>query len=290
MRSPVQDMLDQYNCKTTDDVRNALKEIIQEIALLGLSRSGFFSTAAFYGGTALRIFHGSDRFSEDLDFTLKEKDPSFDIEAYLPFVRDELGAYGFEMEVEKKQKNSDSQIQSAFIKGGTMIHLLKIASISPPVSGVAPNERLRIKFEIDTDPPKGAGTVVLYQLLPVAYSVTVLDPGSLFAGKVHALLCRNWKGRVKGRDFYDYLWYLSKSVPVNLFHLQNRMIQSGHLNSGEILTQEKLIQLLETRFSLTDFEQAASDVRPFIKNPESVKIWSAEFFTSVTKTKLLVGN
>ncbi len=281
-------MLDRYKCRTADEYRNALKEIIQEIALCGLSRGGFFKNAAFYGGTALRMFHNLDRFSEDLDFSLIVPDHVFDIGTYLPYVRDELGSYGFEMEVEKKQKTSNTQVQSAFIKGGTLIHLIKIASIKPPVSGVSPGEQLRIKFEIDTDPPPGAEFEVKYQLVPVSYSVRLFDLPSLFAGKLHALLCRNWKSRVKGRDYYDYLWYLSRSVPVNIFHLEQRMIQSGHITSAGELDAESLIHLLDVRFSTIDFRQVISDVEPFVKDSRSLELWDHDFFISVTRDRLRV--
>ena len=288
MRSPIKDMLDRYTCITMDDYRNALKEIVQEIALCGLSRGGFFKNAAFYGGTALRMFHNLDRFSEDLDFSLIVPDHFYDLDVYLPYVRDELGSYGFEMEVEKKQKTSNTQVQSAFIKGGTLIHLIKIASIEPPVSGISRDEQLRVKFEIDTDPPTGAEFEVKYQLVPVPYSVRLFDLPSLFAGKLHALLCRNWKNRVKGRDYYDYLWYLSRSVPVNIFHLEQRMIQSGHITKAGELDAESLVRLLDVRFSVIDFRQVISDVEPFVKDLRSLELWNYDFFINVTRDRLRV--
>ncbi len=286
MKSPVAEMLETYRCSTPLEYRNALKEIIQEIALLGLSRAGFFNTAAFYGGTALRIFHGLDRFSEDLDFTLIEPDSSFDLEAFLPAVRDELGAWGFEMTVDRKQKTEYSPVQSAFIKGGTLIHLVKIASITPPISGVPANEVLRVKFEVDTDPPDDAEFEVKYRLQPIPFSVRLYDPPSLFAGKLHALLCRTWNSRVKGRDYYDYLWYLARGTKVNLLHLEKRLLQTGHLPHGSSLDHTVLIGLLEERFSRVDFSRAAADVRPFIRNPEALSLWSPEFFISVTRDGL----
>jgi len=283
MASPVQDLLKRYDCKTADDYRSALKEIIQEITLLGLSRAGFFHEGAFYGGTALRIFHGLDRFSEDLDFSLEAPKADFDIEAYTSSVRDELAAYGFEVQVERKEKTEDSAVQSAFIKGGTLVHLLKIASLTPPVSGVPPNEQLKIKFEVDTDPPSGASYDVKYQLNPIPYSVRLYDLASLFAGKLHAVLCRSWKNRVKGRDFYDYLWYLSHRVGPNFGHLEARMRQSGYWKNPEALDSPQLLELLEQRFGQVDFTQAAEDVRPFIRDPRSLDLWNREFFSSVTK-------
>jgi len=288
MHSAIQDMLKAYDCRTADDCRQALNEIVQEIALLGLSRGGFFAKAAFYGGTALRIFYGLDRFSQDLDFSLLKKDSAFDLSSFTQVVQDELGAYGLEMTVQEKIKRNDSPVKSAFIKGGTQIHLLKIASVQPPVSGINPKEQLRIKLEVDTQPPGGATFEMKYQLRPVPYSVRLYAPASLFAGKVHALLCRSWKTRVKGRDFYDYVWFLSQSIPVNMAHLTERMKQTGHLPADAVLTERDMKDRLSKRFASVDFAQAKKDVLPFIKNPDAVHLWSADFFSAITDDKLKI--
>jgi len=288
MHSAIEDMLKAYDCRTADYCRYALKEITQEIALLGLYRGGFFTKAAFYGGTALRIFHGLDRFSEDLDFSLLKSDKTFDLSSFTQAVQDELGAYGLEMTVTEKIKGNDSPVKSAFIKGGTQIHLLKIQSVQPPVAGIHPQEQIRVKLEVDTEPPAGAAFEMKYQLRPVPYSVRLYSLPSLFAGKVHALLCRSWKKRVKGRDFYDYVWLLSQSVPVNLVHLAERMRQTGHLPTGETLTKRDLKTRLNKRFETVDFDQARKDVLPFVRNPDTVHLWSAEFFSAITDDKLKV--
>jgi predicted nucleotidyltransferase component of viral defense system len=287
MHSAVETMLAKYDCKTVDEYKNALKEIIQEIALLGLFRGNFFDSAAFYGGTALRIFHGFGRFSEDLDFSLVKKRPNFDITTCCELVKNELAAYGFQVQVSKKHKTADSTVESAFIKGGTVIHLLKIGAVRPPVSGVHDNEMLKIKLEVDTDPPGGAEYEIKYLLLPIPFHVRVFADGSLFAGKLHALLCRNWQsGRVKGRDLYDYVWYLSRANPVNLRHLEKRMKQSGHLAQKTKLTIDLLLDLLDAKFKAINFEQAKRDVLPFIKDADALKQWSAYFFHSITWDKL----
>lgn len=286
--SPVGKMLERYQCRNNEERREALKEIVQEITLVALGRADFFSRAAFYGGTALRIFHGLERFSEDLDFSLEKPDRSFDLAMYLPAVRDELGAYGFEMDVDQKQKTEYRAVQSAFIKGGTLIHLVKLASIIPPVSGVAANEQLKIKFEVDTDPPTGATYEVKYRLSPIAHSVRLYDPPSLFAGKLHAILCRDWEHRVKGRDFYDYVWYLSHNIQLNIAHLESRMRQTGHWSGDRELDREELLRLLEDRFSTLDFKQAKYDVLPFIKDSRVLDLWSKEFFIAITIEKLHV--
>ena len=289
MHSAIDDMLKAYDCRTADDYRHALNEIVQEIALLGLYRGGFFAKAAFYGGTALRIFYGLDRFSEDLDFSLLKSDKTFDLSSFTQIVQDELGAYGLEMRVQEKIKKNDSPVKSAFIKGGTQIHIMKIASVQPPVTGIHPQEQLRIKLEVDTQPPPGATFEMKYQLRPVPYSVRLYTPSSLLAGKMHALLCRSWKTRVKGRDFYDYVWFLSKSIPVNIMNLTERMKQTGHLPADAVLTAEDLKSRLHKRFASIDFNQAKKDVLPFIKNSKAVELWSAEFFSAITDDKLKFG-
>ncbi|MEQ8213184.1 MAG: nucleotidyl transferase AbiEii/AbiGii toxin family protein [Smithellaceae bacterium] len=288
MHSAIDDMLKAYDCRTADDYRHALNEIVQEIALLGLYRGGFFAKAAFYGGTALRIFYGLDRFSEDLDFSLLKSDKTFDLSSFTQIVQDELGAYGLKMTVQEKIKKNDSPVKSAFIKGGTQIHIMKIASVQPPVTGIHPQEQLRIKLEVDTQPPPGATFEMKYQLRPVPYSVRLYTPSSLLAGKMHALLCRSWKTRVKGRDFYDYVWFLSKSIPVNIMHLTERMKQTGHLPADAVLTEKDLKSRLRNRFASVDFNQAKKDVLPFIKNSEAVGLWSAEFFSAITDDKLKI--
>lgn len=288
MHSAIDDMLKAYDCRTVDDYRHALNEIVQEIALLGLYRGGFFAKAAFYGGTALRIFYGLDRFSEDLDFSLLKSDKTFDLSSFTQIVQDELGAYGLKMTVQEKIKKNDSPVKSAFIKGGTQIHIMKIASVQPPVTGIHPQEQLRIKLEVDTQPPPGATFEMKYQLRPVPYSVRLYTPSSLLAGKMHALLCRSWKTRVKGRDFYDYVWFLSKSIPVNIMHLTERMKQTGHLPADAVLTEKDLKSRLRNRFASVDFNQAKKDVLPFIKNSEAVGLWSAEFFSAITDDKLKI--
>lgn len=287
---PVQKMLSKYPCKNTDETREALRQVIQEITLMGLSRAQFFSKAAFYGGTALRIFHGLERFSEDLDFSLIERDPVFDLSAYLPQVHDELASFGLDLSVEKKNKSKESAIQSAFIKGNTLVHLIKITAATPPVTGVPENEHIKIKIEVDTDPPAFAQYETKHRLQPIAYSVRLFDKPSLFAGKMHALLCRNWKTRVKGRDFFDYLWYLSHDIPVNMQHLEARMKQSGHWTGTEPLSKKILLELLDTRLQTIDLEQAKKDVTPFIHDTRSLDLWSKDFFMSVSKDTLRVDS
>lgn len=283
MHPIVEQMLSSYPVTNVYDKKNAIKEILQEIVLCGLSRSGFFRSSAFYGGTALRIFYGLDRFSEDLDFSLQARDEMFHLTDHFPQMERELRAYGFSFRVETKEKTHSSDIHSAFLKGGTREHLLLIDPEDPVALSVSPNEQIKIKFEIDTNPPGGATFETRYRLLPIPYEITLYDEPSLFAGKLHAVLCRAWKSRVKGRDLYDYVFYRSRSTPVNLAHLSARLYQSGFLPDEKMLSIPDLEALLCDRFSSIDYEQAKQDVIPFIKNPAALEVWKTDFFHVITK-------
>ena len=288
MHSAVHDMLSKYNCVTQDDYREALREIIQEIALLGLYRSNFFDRACFYGGTALRIFHGLDRFSEDLDFSLAKADPAFDLEPYLKYVKNELMAFGFLVEVAKKEKSISTEIESAFIKAGTEMHFIKIGLREELFPRPARTDNLKVKLEVDTNPPGDAESSIKYHLSPIPFAIRLMDPPYLFAGKVHALLCREWKGgRIKGRDLYDYVWFIYRKTPLHLRYLADRMKQTGHLNPDLELDRSAVLELLADKFKTIDFSKAKKDILPFIREPGRVDLWSEEFFTSVTREQLL---
>lgn len=288
MNDAIVDMMKKYDCKNSEDYENVLKEIVQEIALMGLSRSDFFKKASFYGGTALRIFYGLPRYSEDLDFSLDEPDKDFDISAYLNYVERELTAYNFHVTVQKKEKTKQSAVQSAFIKGNTIQNILEITTDDAATYGINPNALLKIKFEIDTEPPAGANYQYHNAISPANYRVKLYDTSSLFAGKVHAVLCRDYKHRVKGRDFYDYLWYLRKGYAVNLYHLQKRMEQSGKWDVNQTLTKDQLLYLLRERFASVDFDMARADVFPFLsdREREGLEVWDSDFFSDVTERYL----
>lgn len=279
----IEQMLTQHDTATVYDKKNAIKEVVQELVLCGLSRAGFFKTAAFYGGTALRLFCGLDRFSEDLDFSLKTADPLFDLAAYRPTLEKEIRSYGLDFKMETKAKTAKSDIKSAFIKGNTKEHLLIFYPDEKLADTFNINELIKVKIEVDTNPPDFAGFELQYRLLPLPYEITLYDTPSLFAGKIHAVLCRGWKNRVKGRDLYDYVFYLSKGSSVNLAHLTARLAQTGHLLENEKMTVEDIKTMLCKRFAAIDYVQAKRDVEPFIKNPAALDIWSAEFFASITQ-------
>ena len=282
MNSIIEQMLRQHETETLTDKKNGIKEVVQEIVLCGLSRAGFFKEAAFYGGTALRIFHGLDRFSEDLDFSLMAPNPSFDLLRYLPALERELAAYGFNFKVEDRAKAIDSDIRSAFLKGNTREHMLVFYADERLARSFSGNDAIKIKFEVDTTPPAYATFERKYRLLPIPYEVNLYDMPSLFAGKLHAVICRAWKSRVKGRDLYDYVFYLSQGTPVNLRHLNARLVDSGFDGAKEDMTLEKIKDILHRRFESIDYDQARQDVLPFIKNPSAVEIWSKAFFIAIT--------
>ena len=281
MQTVLQQMLGYYKTNTTEDKKNALKEVVQEVALCGLSRAGFFKHAAFYGGTALRIFYGLDRFSEDLDFSLVTPNPDFPLNRYFSGLESELAALGLKFSIEEKQKTVDSAIKSAFLKGNTREHILSIYDVQN--ISINPEEVIKIKFEVDTNPPAFAQFENKYRLLPSPYQVKLYDMSSLFAGKIHAVICRSWKNRVKGRDLYDYVFYLSRQAKVNLPHLQARLKDSGAWKSGETLTLGKLQEMLKERFEMINYEQAKQDVLPFIVEPHKLDLWSKDFFIDITK-------
>lgn len=282
MNSAVESMLERYKCETRVDYENALKEIIQEVALLALWRAKFFQHAAFYGGTALRILYGLDRFSEDIDFSLLKPSTEFDMAPYLVAIEAELSGMDFNAEVVKVEKSVDTPIESAFIKAGTREHLLQIDVPEIIAERIARTDRLKIKLEVDTDPPSGFETEGKTLLQPIAFSVNTYKQPDLFAGKIHAILQRAWAGgRIKGRDYYDFVWYVGRGTSVHLSHLEQRLRQTGGWASAKPITQADLFRLLEEKFSLLDFELAKKDVLPFIKDSAAVELWSPDFFLSL---------
>lgn len=276
MNPAIETMLARYTFATNEDKLRALREILQETALLGLWRGKFFEHAAFYGGTALRVLYGLDRFSEDLDFSLLKPDPGFRLEPYCGFVKDELRAFGFTAEIEVRKKAAGGQVKSAFLKADTLEQLLVIG-----MEGESGLPLTKIKIEIDTDPPPLFKTEARVLLNPIPFNVRVFAPSCMFAGKMHALLCRGWKTRVKGRDWYDLVWFVGRRTPVNLRHLEQRMRQSGDWTKDAPLTEEAFRSALRQRITSVNIAQAKEDVYRFLAAPAAVAIWSKEFFMDV---------
>ena len=283
MYEPIKQMLKKYSCHTEQDYLNALKEIFQEIALLGLWRAKFYEKAAFYGGSALRILYGLDRFSEDLDFTLLAENKNFDLAPYNQAVADELNAFGFEVRVESKHKTKESTIESAFIKADSKKQFIVIETPQIFIKQLHNMHTIKIKMEVDIAPPGKFSIEAKTLLQPIPFTVKTLSLPDLFAGKIHALLCRPWVQRVKGRDWYDFVWYVARHTPVSLVHLQERLMQSGAWSAKKKITQEALIELLVDKIQRTNFELAKKDVMPFLKDQASIALWSTDFFLMLLK-------
>ncbi|HRS56862.1 MAG TPA: nucleotidyl transferase AbiEii/AbiGii toxin family protein [Desulfomonilia bacterium] len=288
MHKAVIQMLQKYPLSRLEDYNKALREIIQEIALLGLWRGKFFEKAAFYGGTALRILYGLDRFSEDLDFTLLQPMGDFDLGSFGSSLEKELLGFGFEMHLEQKNRAVQSPVQSAFLKANTFSQMLVIEIGEEILRQVPKGQMIKIKLEVDTNPPPDFSTEMKYLLAPIPFPVRVLTLPDLFAGKMHAVLYRRWKTRVKGRDWYDLVWYVSHHPELHLGHLEQRMRQTGDWNSTEELTVETFFEALHAAIDSLDIDKAREEVSPFIKDPEVLSIWSREFFHDIVSRINLV--
>ena len=257
-------MLGRYDIKTAQEKRNAINEVMQEIALAGLYRGGFFDKAAFYGGTCLRVFYGLPRFSEDMDFSLTEKNVEFDIENYFPAVIEEFKASGREVLITKKEKKVQTKVESAFLNDNTEMYDLSFKT----------EKEIKIKIEVDTDPPLGFLTEQKLSLMPFSFMTRCFTLSDLYAGKMHALIFRNYKSRVKGRDWYDFEWYVRHDIPLNFPHFQIRAKEFNGLD----IDKEEFIKMLKEKIGTTDINMVKRDVMPFIQNPAELDIWSNDYF------------
>ena len=257
-------MLSAYDLTTTQQQRNAAFEVNQQIILAGLYHGGFFDTAAFYGGTCLRIFHGLQRFSEDMDFSLLSADDNFDFTRYFQPIIDEFALAGRSVEIKKKDKKSFGRVESAFLKDNTDVYDITFQT----------EKSIRIKIEVDTLPPLKFDTEQKLLLMPESFMVRCFTLPDLFAGKMHALVYRSWKNRVKGRDWYDFEWYVRNNVALDFAHLRERALQFNE----EDITPESFKEKLKIRLSSTDINQVKADVLPFVRNPKELDIWSNDYF------------
>ncbi len=284
MNDAVRQMLSSYKCQTKDDCVNAVREILQQLALLGLWRSKFFEHAAFYGGTALRVLYGLDRYSEDMDFSLLMPDPGFSLEGYGNSLQRELAGFGFEVTFEPRPRTSRrTTIESAFLKANTFqqVMLVKASGDSEPLEGLHPNELLKIRIDVDTDPPGGFETENRPILIPIPFAVRTYSLPDLFAGKMHAVLCRRWKNRVKGRDWYDLAWYIGRYPQLRLRHLEARMRQAGDYAGGTPLSRDLLLDRLRSTILTLDIERTRNEVERFLRDKASLDVWSRDFFLQI---------
>ncbi|MBR6169217.1 MAG: nucleotidyl transferase AbiEii/AbiGii toxin family protein [Bacteroidaceae bacterium] len=253
-----------YNIKDVKDKQNAISEITQQVVLAGLHRGGFFDRAAFYGGTCLRLFHQLPRFSEDMDFSLLAPDEHFLFENYFQPIIDEFDSLGRKVEVKKKDKKIFGRVDSAFLKDNTDVYNVAFQT----------EKTVKVKIEVDTQPPLKFQTEQKALTLPYTFMVRCFQLSDLFAGKMHALAFRNWKTRVKGRDWYDFEWYVRWRVPLDFNHLQERTREFN----GIEMTREDFMAILKERLSTTNIEDVKRDVRRFMLNPHELDIWSNDYF------------
>ena len=275
MKSDIfENMLSRYDLTTEQRKRNAIYEVNQQVILAGLYAGGFFENAAFYGGTCLRIFHGLQRFSEDMDFSLLAKDDKFDFTKYFPAIVDIFAMVGRKVEITKKDKRAFGNVDSAFLKDNTDVYDITFQT----------EKSIKIKIEVDTCPPLDFRTEQKLLLMPHSFMTRCFTLPDLFAGKMHALVFRGWKNRVKGRDWYDFEWYVRNNIPLDFHHLAERCRQ---FNNEEI-TIESFKEKLLYRLSTADIRQVKADVLPFIHNPRDMEIWSNDYFVQLARMMNIV--
>ncbi|MDP3436414.1 MAG: nucleotidyl transferase AbiEii/AbiGii toxin family protein [Bacteroidales bacterium] len=257
-------MLARYEIKTNEQKRSAILEVMQEIALAGLYRGGFFDKAAFYGGTCLRIFHGLPRFSEDMDFSLVEKNTKFDLRNYFSAITEEFKAAGRDIIITKKEKRVHTKVESAFLKDNTDLYDLSFKT----------EKDIKIKIEVDTNPPEGFSTEQKLSLMPFSFMTRCFTLPDLYAGKMHALIFRSYNNRVKGRDWYDFEWYVRQGVPLDIAHFRTRAKEFNNLD----IDKAEFIKILKEKLANTDINMVRQDVISFVQNPGELEIWSNDYF------------
>lgn len=272
----IKDWLDEYRPSNETEAKDALREIMQEIALAGLYRSGFFEKAAFYGGTALRIFHKLPRFSEDLDFSLLQTDDTFSLDKYQVAIVQEFAAMGMQVSIKEKKKSNQTAINSAFLKSETIWKELQLDDIIPE-NNLKHVANIKIKLEVDTRPPLNFETEEKLLLRPFSFYVKCFDLPHLFAGKMHALLFRKWQQRVKGRDWYDMEWYIRKGYRLNLDHFITRAHDSGDWHTDR-MSENDFREILNAKIESVNFDRVKDDIEPFVKDHSSIGTWSKQYF------------
>lgn len=268
MKNEIYDnMLSAYGATTEQERRNAIFEVNQQVILAGLYNGGFFDVAAFYGGTCLRIFHGLQRFSEDMDFSLLAPDDKFDFTKYFQPIIDEFAIVGREVEIKKKDKKGFGKVEFAYLKDNTDVYDVSFQT----------DKSIKIKIEVDTQPPLNFRTEQKLLLQPHSFMTRCFTLPDLFAGKMHALVYRGWKNRVKGRDWYDFEWYVRHNIPLDFAHLAERVRQFNNEEIG----QEAFMSQLKKRLASANINQVKSDVLPFVRNPKELDIWSNDYFVQL---------
>ena len=277
----IKEWLESYKPSDRDQATAALREIMQEVALAGLYRSGFYEKAAFYGGTALRIFYGLDRFSEDLDFSLLAGNPGFSFQPYMDAIITEFNSQGMQVSIREKGKAVSTNVESAFLKSETIWKELVLDGILPQ-QGMGQVANIKIKIEVDKQPPLGFNTEEKLLTQPFSFYVKCFTLPDLFAGKMHALLFRKWQNNVKGRDWYDMEWYIKKGTPLNLSHFLLRAIGSGDWKKSTI-TEDEFRALLSQKIDAVNMDRMKEDIKRFIPNQDRLKLWSPQYFHDLSE-------
>lgn len=272
----IKEWIEEYNPQNEEEILSALREIMQEITLAALSRTDFFEKAAFYGGTALRIFYGLDRYSEDLDFSLLKSDSSFSIEPYFKAIEEEFKSLGLTISIREKKKTKQTAIESAFLKADSIWKEIVLEDIIKE-TGVTSNRTLKVKIEVDRRPPLNFTTESKLLVRPFSFYVKCFTQTSLFAGKLHALLFRKWGNRVKGRDWYDLEWYIKKGIPLDVNHFLSRANDTEDWKEDSI-SNEEIIELLKAKIDSVSFNNIKDDIVRFIKNDDALQIWNQDYF------------
>lgn len=278
----IEQIVKSYNPSTNEETKAILRELLQSIVLVGLSKSDFFAKASFYGGTALRIFYNLNRYSEDLDFILNEVDTSFSIKKYIPSIIEVANSYGLDLEISTKSKKVETPIESAFAKLNTYQTFINLKMNETMVNLLHKNEVLKVKVEIDCNPSLGFNQEVKWIDIPEFAPIAILDEASLFAGKIHAILCRNYKNTVKGRDYYDFIFYVSRRIKPNLIYLKNKLIESKKIDKDAEFNMDIVKMMLKNRFESVDFEQVKKDTERFIIKKENLFYYSKDLFIQMT--------
>jgi predicted nucleotidyltransferase component of viral defense system len=277
----IKEWIEEYNPRNEEEILSALREIMQEITLAGLSRTDFFEKVAFYGGTCLRIFYGLDRYSEDLDFSLLQPDADFSLEPYFQPILDEFTSLGLTVTIKEKKNVKHAAIDSAFLKAETIWKEIVLEDIIQEI-GVRSNKTLKIKIEVDRQPPLNFKTEEKLLLRPFSFYVKCFTRPSLFAGKMHALLFRNWKNRVKGRDWYDLEWYIKKGIPLDVNHFLARAKDTDDWQK-ESISNKEIIELLDKKIKSVSISSIKEDVVRFVKNDQALTIWSPQYFKDLIR-------
>ena len=267
--------LEIYHCESSAETEQALREITQEIILMELSRHDFFSKAEFHGGTALRILYGLQRFSEDLDFALLKPDSNFSLLPYLNHVAIGLRAFGYDFEIQDRSK-ADNAVKKAFLKDDSLGKVLVFKN-----TGAV--KKMIIKIEVDSNPPLGAMTEIKQLIFPSVFNITTKNPESSFSGKLHALLCRKY---VKGRDWYDLIWYVAQKTKINYDLLRNALYQNGPWENQYCdIDGQWVVNALNQKIETIDWLRATHDVMPFIKpfDQSSLALWGKDFFHDLVR-------